>query len=301
MVVHSNAQRSGVGEGLQVSEFAKAEWREERFVVLVKNHKTGADGPAPVVLTTETHDLMKRYLEVFRPFAAAENPGKDEGAFFLTRAGTSIQSSRISSIFAYQGRKYGRVEKGRLFLSKFWQVAASSFRNESDESRTDLCNLMTHKIQTQKQYYVLEDKIERSVSAQKSLAERFQCSNKPPSELSDAASSQSNRPTGRPTILDEQQEAELLTLFEREIKNKLVINKDLVGERVQTSKTLQGLDIKKIFNRIRYLSSLEPNPELPTASSDEDRTAKWVDDNSSDIIPPTAQGELHGYAEVLVN
>ncbi|XP_048581472.1 uncharacterized protein LOC116612168 [Nematostella vectensis] len=160
---------------------------------------------------------------------------------------------------------------------------------------------MTHKIQTQKQYYVLEEKIERSVSAQKSLAERFQCSNKPSSELSDAASSQSNRPTGRPTILDDQQEAELLTLFEREIKNKLVINKDLVGERVQTSKTLQGLDIKKIFNRIRYLSSLEPNPELPTASSDEDRTAKWVDDNSSHIIPPTAQGELHGYAEVLVN
>ncbi|XP_048588012.1 uncharacterized protein LOC125556685 [Nematostella vectensis] len=153
---------------------------------------------------------------------------------------------------------------------------------------------MTHKIQTQKQYYVLEDKIERSVSAQKSLAERFQCSNEPSSELSDAASSQSNRPTGRPTILDEQQEAELLTLFEREIKNKLVINKDLVGERVQTSKTLQGLDIKKIFNRIRYLSSLEPNPELPTASSDEDRTAKWVDDNSSDIIPPTVTSLLKG-------
>ena len=73
MVVHSNAQRSGIGKGMLVSEFQFAEWREEskQYVILVRDHKTSVDGPAPVVVEKELYQMMNKYYTHFPSYCCS--------------------------------------------------------------------------------------------------------------------------------------------------------------------------------------------------------------------------------------
>lgn len=159
MVVHSNAQRSGVAKGMQVEEVKNAIWRakDQRYVTLVKEHKTGLHGPVPIIVTKELYKSMKKYLELFRPVAVEQQHEPDCGYFFVKRTGGQLNRSRIASIFNFLGKRYGRKDKGRMFPTKFRQTAATSVSKKPQEQREDLSRLLTHKESTGRLYYVIED------------------------------------------------------------------------------------------------------------------------------------------------
>jgi integrase len=290
MMIHSNAQRSGVATGLLVSEFKKATWRhvDERYVLLVKNHKTALEGPAPIVMTKELYQLMTKYYNIFRPSAVAENNGQDCGCFFLTRTGDQLHSSRISSIFNTLGQRYGRTGKGRLFPTKFRQTASTSVAKESQQQREDLSKLMTHKESTARAYYVLEDNIERSVNAQKELSKKCMPTNE--------------NSIGRPVAIDEDMDEEIKKAFSYEVKQRSSISIKDVEKKMKQIPSLKDQDSEKVVKRLRYLCTLEPIPKLPTQSETlDDKLEQW--DASSEhsaasiqtnTIPPTESLDLKG-------
>ncbi|KAK3733803.1 hypothetical protein QZH41_009458, partial [Actinostola sp. cb2023] len=242
MMIHSNAQRSGVAKGLLVSEFKSTEYREEesRYVMLVKDHKTSLDGPAPIVMDKELYGMIQKYYTIFRPIAVAENAGIDCDAFFLTRSGAQLNTTRVSAIFNALGQKYGRVDKGRLYPTKFRQAAVSSFSKESQQKRDDLSRLMTHREPTARAYYMLEDNVQRSITAQKDLSKKFTPEDKEQKESEEKSSKE-----GRPVALEQHVDDELRKEFEKEIQQCSLISKYEVQRKSALNAMLKKEDVEK--------------------------------------------------------
>ncbi|KAI4787188.1 hypothetical protein KUCAC02_036630 [Chaenocephalus aceratus] len=84
----SNIERPGAVEGMTVREWVNRKLTDGRYLIGIKNHKTGATQVATIALTSEEEAWFQGYYEYIRP----EFERGECDCFFLSARGTKITS-----------------------------------------------------------------------------------------------------------------------------------------------------------------------------------------------------------------
>lgn len=152
ILLYKNSQRSGVIQNLTLKEFSQRRYikSEGKVVIPCVNHKTGPQGMAQLVATTEAEEILVHYHTLIRT-RLTPKAGCEE-LFFLTH-----QGSKYTQV-------YRKITQGinAANLNVVIPPPPSMFRIEmstkaaqelSDSKRRTVVKHMSHSEQTSQQYY----------------------------------------------------------------------------------------------------------------------------------------------------
>ncbi|KAK5891617.1 hypothetical protein CgunFtcFv8_018848 [Champsocephalus gunnari] len=116
-------QRPGAVEGMTVREWVNRKLTDGRYLIGIKNHKTGATQVATIALTSEEEAWFQGYYEFIRP----EFERGESDCFFLSARGTKITSGSSDLLRLHEscGIDHGSCTSGQVRRAAETLVATS--------------------------------------------------------------------------------------------------------------------------------------------------------------------------------
>ena len=91
-----NAHRSGVIANLTLDAFYKSTFKEDLYILSVKQHKTyGSAGSAKIILEENLYEMLETYVTRVRPIVTST--AKGDSRVFVSWNGAPLSSSSVSA------------------------------------------------------------------------------------------------------------------------------------------------------------------------------------------------------------
>jgi hypothetical protein len=165
-ITFNNANRSGVMANMTTEQFKNAKLVDGHHVVSVTDHKTAScHGPAKIILTPVLFAWLSIFVSDIRP--SVLQTSVQEGNIFLSCRGEAMTSGQITKAMQSVWAKAGL--KSSITCTLVRKTAVSAVHKHVPDSRANLADLMSHRLETATKSYRLADKNETTVSASRTL------------------------------------------------------------------------------------------------------------------------------------
>lgn len=301
-----NASRSGALANMKMGEFKKMKTEGDDSVILVKDHKTMAShGPARIVLSQKLSRWLQIFVTEVRPRILGATNDNDSNVF-LSWNGERLASSQISKAMKSVWKKADIDGTIHTTILRKSAVSGVHSTTDSNETHSDLADLMAHNVSTARHYYKLNEKSKSSVKASRQLRCVMRGENQ----------QKESDPKGLPVVSSPQKcqsktskgswspgkETLVRDVFEKEIAQKSV-SLEIVKSKISKLPELQNESPKRVLDKVRSQWRYEKNTaaepsDLPSEQeSVEQRVQRILDDkeNSSDVIPPTVTSSMKNF------
>ncbi|XP_056009249.1 uncharacterized protein LOC125666360 [Ostrea edulis] len=163
-----NAQRVGALLGMTLKTIRYTERKGECHVLVIVAHKTGTIAPVTLVFVPSLWRQLKVFLEVRRRLPGFDDAlDQENAAVFLTYPSQTQKPSPMNSSTVSKGMKYIWRKAGLkkpLSGTQLRKTAATLVRERYPDSRLLLAQQMSHRPNTQDQFYHLTQQKEDSVT-----------------------------------------------------------------------------------------------------------------------------------------
>ena len=171
-IVFNNANRSGVLSNVTIENFESAKVVNNHHVVSVPNHKTSSThGPAKIILSSVLFAWLSTYANTIRPLVLV-NSEIQQDELFLSYFGEAMSSGQISKAMPSVWAKAGL--KSAITCTLMRKSAVSAIHQHVPDSRINLADLMSHRLETATKSFRLSDKNRTTVAASQTLTQVMQ-------------------------------------------------------------------------------------------------------------------------------
>lgn len=163
-IVLNNANRSGVLSNMTMAQFQQSKVIDGHHVISVTDHKTASNhGPAKIVLTSILFGWLSLFTSDIRPLVLE----REQTNVFLSSRGEPLTSGQVSKAIQSVWMKSGLSSQINCTLIR--KSAVSAVHRLVPDCRSNLADLMGHRLETATKSYRLADRNFTTVSASQTL------------------------------------------------------------------------------------------------------------------------------------
>ena len=173
-LIFDNASRPGAISNMTLEEFERAIFRENRYVISVKNHKTGYKGPAHIVCTA----ALFRELAVFKRNFRDKLEGittRPKDTMFVSWTGGAMDSSLVTTQMGSFWKRALNKVSSKINPTLVRKYTTTTVHENLPDKKQKTANLLCHSLRVAEKNYALYDKQKSAVSASHTVKGAQRC------------------------------------------------------------------------------------------------------------------------------